>query len=94
MKSYYNMNIKMVWIAIEAYVLIFTIGGVVQAFLDTDEEKDLTGFIFCLVLAPICSVACVFIAKVRLEMKLEEGIDSLRKGEEVLVVSSSGLSIS
>ncbi len=84
METYYNRTIKNVWVFIEAFILIFSIGGVIEAFLDTDSEKDLTGFIFCLVLGPIAGVAALFASRVRLEISLETNLEDLKKEEDVL----------
>ena len=82
--SYYSRTVSSLWICIEAYILIFALGGVIEAFLDTDGEKDLTGFLFCLLLAPIASLAALFIARMRHESKLTKDIELFKKNEEVL----------
>lgn len=84
METYYSHKVEEFWVAIEGYILIFSLGAVIQAFLDTDGEKDLTGFIFCFLLAPIASVASVFVGRMRLEKKLKVDLDILKKSEEWL----------
>jgi hypothetical protein len=81
--NYYVSLLTSVWVAIESYLLIFSIGGVIEAYLDTGTEQDYTGFIFCLILSPIASVAAVFIYSMRLEAKLRTNIETLKNSEEV-----------
>ena len=82
LSSYYVYALSAVWVGVEAYLLIFSIGGVIEAYLDTGEDQDLTGFIFCLILAPIASVTAVFIQHMRLEAKLRINIESLKNADE------------
>lgn len=83
-QSYYVVLLSSVWSAIEAFLFIFSIGGVIEAYLDTGNDQDLTGFIFCLILAPIASVTAVFIQRMRLEARLRANLDSLKNHEEWL----------
>lgn len=79
----FNRSILKMAVAIEGYILVFTIGGVLHAFLDTAENKALTGFFFCFVLAPISSTVCVYILGLRLGVILEQEIEVLRKKDDV-----------
>ena len=82
--SYYVRLLSAIWAGIEAYLLIFSIGGVIEAYLDTGEDQDLTGFVFCLILGPIASVTAVFIQYMRLEAKLRTNIETLKNPDEWL----------
>lgn len=82
--SYYVRLLAAVWAGIEAYLLIFSIGGVIEAYLDTGEDQDLTGFIFCLILAPIASTTAVFVLHMRLEAKLRTNVETLKNPDEWL----------
>lgn len=85
LENYYVYVLTAMWVAIEAYLLIFSIGGVIEAYLDTGNEQDYTGFIFCFILAPIASIAAVFIYNMRVEAKLRTSIENLKNSEEVLL---------